>query len=182
MDIILLAINFATKAHSGQKRKGKDVSYITHPLSVGLLLASSGVKQDVVVAGILHDTIEDTNTSYNAIQKQFGKEVADIVNDVTEQDRNLSWIERKKQALEHVKDMQNESVLVKTADVLQNISEQIEDFKVEGNKMFERFNAKKEQQLNRYIKLTEAIKNREIDNPLLPQLEKKVLELQVLWE
>lgn len=180
MDRILQAINFANKAHSGQKRKGKDISYITHPLSVALLLANSHAEEDIVISGLLHDTIEDTKTTYEDIVNLFGKRIADIVNDVSEQDKSLPWLERKQLALEHVKDMNPESVLVKTADVLQNMSEQIEDYKIEGDKMFERFNAKKEQQLNRYIKLVDAIKKRELNNPLLSELEKTVLELQKL--
>lgn len=57
MSQVLDAISFAVNAHEGQKRKGKEVSYITHPLSVGLLLASSGAEEEIVIAGILHDTI-----------------------------------------------------------------------------------------------------------------------------
>ncbi len=57
------AIRFAIKTHEGyqkQKRKGKDVPYITHPLTVGLILAKAGANEDVIIAGILHDTIEDS--------------------------------------------------------------------------------------------------------------------------
>ena len=149
MNKIIEAINFARIAHEGQKRKGKNLSYITHPLSVGLLLSSSGANEDVVIAGILHDTIEDTDVNYEDIEKEFGKNIADIVNDVTEKDKSLSWVERKRLALEEVKDMRNDSILVKTADVFQNMSEQLEDYKSEGNKMFKRFNAGKDVQLEK---------------------------------
>src|SRR5258708_4719539 len=57
------AVRFATKTHEvyqKQKRKGKDIPYITHPLTVGLILARAGASEDVVIAGILHDTIEDS--------------------------------------------------------------------------------------------------------------------------
>ncbi len=181
MNSILKAISFAVGAHAGQKRKGKEVSYIMHPLSVGLLLASSGAEQDVVIAGILHDTIEDTEVTYGEITDKFGTRVADMVNDVTEQDKSLPWKDRKKLALKHIKDMREDSVLVKTADVLHNMSDQLEDYKKEGDKMFDRFNAKKKQQLTRYIKLLDALKSQKIKNPLLPQLEKTTQELKELW-
>lgn len=181
MDKILEAINFATNAHKDQKRKGKEVSYIMHPLSVGLLLAKSGAEEEVVIAGILHDTIEDTDVTYSDIVKKFGNRVADIVNDVTEQDKLLPWTERKKQALEHVKDMREDSILVKTADILHNMSDQLEDYKKEGDKMFEKFNAGKEAQLNRYTKLVNALNERGINNPLMIDLEKIFMQLQALW-
>ncbi len=181
MDNVLEAIRFATDAHSGQKRKGKETSYIMHPLSVGLLLANSGAEEDVVIAGILHDTIEDTEVTYEEIVEKFGKRVADIVNDVTEQDRSLSWVERKQAALDHVKSMSEDSVLVKTADVLHNMSDQIADYKKEGDKIFLKFNAGKEAQLERYNKLVSALKSRNINNPLLPDLEKNLSKLQALW-
>lgn len=182
MNPVLKAISFAIIAHSGQKRKGKEVSYIMHPLSVGLLLSSSGAEGNVVIAGILHDTIEDTKVTYEEISDKFGKRVADMVNDVTEQDKSLPWTERKKQALEHVKDMSEDSVLVKTADVLHNMNDQLEDYKKEGEEMFERFNAGKEAQLDRYAKLVAALKKRKIKNPLISDLKSTLNEIQILWK
>lgn len=182
MSQILDAINFAVAAHDGQKRKGKEVSYIMHPLSVGLLLANSGAEEEIVIAGILHDTMEDTEVTYEEIEEKFGKKVADMVNDVTEQDKSLPWVERKQAALEHVKDMSEASVLIKTADVLHNMNDQLEDYKKEGDKMFEKFNAGKEAQLDRYSKLVSALKARDIKNPPILDLENSLKELQVLWK
>lgn len=97
------AIKFATKTHEiyqKQKRKGKDVSYITHPLTVGIILSCIGASDDAVCAGILHDTIEDSisekKVTFEMLKERFGKEVAQIVLDVTETDKTLSWEERKK--------------------------------------------------------------------------------------
>lgn len=180
MDKTFKALYFATNAHEGQKRKGKDTPYIAHPVAVGYLLLKSGATEAVVIAGILHDTIEDTETTYEALVTEFGKDIAEIVNDVTEQDRSLPWIERKRIALEHVKDMRDEAVLVKTADAIHNMSDQIADYKKEGERMFERFSASKDQQLERYEKLVFAIEAREIKNPLLPMLKEKLAELESL--
>src|ERR1035437_4169278 len=112
------AIQFAIKTHEldqKQKRKGKDVPYITHPLSVGLILANIGATEDVVIAGILHDTIEDSieknKVTKEIISDMFGQSVSDLVLSVTEQDKSLSWAERKAEALEHIKTFSHDSLL-----------------------------------------------------------------------
>jgi (p)ppGpp synthase/HD superfamily hydrolase len=183
MNNILKAVHFATIAHADQTRKGKPhIPYVTHPLSVGILLAQSGAEEGVIIAGILHDTIEDTDITYTQLEKVFGKEVAEMVNDVTEQDRTLPWVERKRQALDHVAHMRKGSLQVKSADVLHNMTDQLEDYKVLGDKLFERFNASKEQQLERYEKLIHALKKAEPALPLMPNLEDTLAELQLLWK
>ena len=96
------AIKFAVKTHEvyqKQKRKGKDVSYIIHPLAVGILLARVGANDDTVCAGILHDTIEDSvpekKVTFEMLEERFGASVAQMVLDVTETDKSLPWEERK---------------------------------------------------------------------------------------
>lgn len=181
------SIKFANKVHNGQIRKGKPHEpYILHPLSVGLILARSNASEDQVVAGVLHDTIEDCvpygSVTVDTIEKEFGPEVARMVNDVTEQDKTLPWEERKKEALEHVKNMSKESVMVKGADVLNNLSDQIADFEELGDEMFVRFNASKEKQLERYQNLLKELKKAHPENPLLQELEAAVKTIEKLWK
>ena len=174
------AIKFSIKTHEiyqKQKRKGKDIPYITHPLTVGLILANAGAPDHIVVGGILHDTIEDSVTekkvTYEMIKERFGPSVADIVNDVTEQDKSLPWKKRKELALKHIETMDGPSLWVKTADVVCNISDLIDDYKIDGDKVFERFNAPKTESLmnNRSV-LNALIKRWEgKDNPLLSDLK-----------
>ena len=161
---LLKAIKFATKTHEvyqKQKRKGKDISYIVHPLAVGLLLSQSGADEDVVIAGILHDTIEDSvetkKVSTDMIQERFGDSVADLVLSVTETDRELPWDERKKQAIEHIKDFSNSSVLLKSADVIANNMELIDDYARDKDKVFERFNADKTELLKNSLRVISAL-------------------------
>lgn len=182
------AINFSIKVHQqdqNQTRKGKTDPYIIHPLTVGLILAKTGAQEDVIVAGILHDTIEDCephgSVTKELLEKEFGKDVAEMVNDVTEQDKSLPWEERKRFALEHVKHMKKNSVLVKSADVLHNMTDQISDYEKEGDKMFLRFNASKEKQLLRYTKLIHELKNTWQDNPLLSDLEENLKIVVDSW-
>lgn len=185
MDIIQRAIEFAVKIHAGQKRKGKEIPYIVHPLTVGLILSRVTDDENVICAGILHDTIEDArpyrNIAKETLAKEFGARIARIVNDVTEQDKTLPWAQRKRQALEHVPMMPRDSLLVKSADVLNNLSDQINDYKLRGDSMFEAFNAPKKAQLERYIKLIAALERAWPKNPLIGELKGKLKKVESLW-
>lgn len=171
------AIRFSIKTHEvyqKQKRKGKDIPYITHPLTVGLILSRAGADEDTIVAGILHDTIEDSvegkKVSAEMLEKHFGKEVATLVQSVSETDKILPWEERKKEALEHIKTFSRNALLVKSADIISNTSELIEDYEQDGEDVFERFNAPKEKLLQHYLRVITAIIDRWGENPLVEDL------------
>ena len=175
------AVRFATEVHRTQKRKGKDVPYITHPLAVALILSRATKDENIIIAGILHDTIEDC-VPYGSITKEyleseFNSDVARMVNDLTEEDKTLPWMERKIAALKHIPHMPHDSLLVKSADVLHNLSELNDDRAKDGEKVFEKFNARKDDTILRYQKLIPDIKNAWPENPLIGELE---LELTAL--
>jgi (p)ppGpp synthase/HD superfamily hydrolase len=182
------AIKFSIKTHDvyqKQKRKGKDISYITHPLTVGIILARVGASDDVVASGILHDTIEDSvpekKVTKEMIEERFGKKVADIVESVSETDKSLTWEERKKEALEKIDEFSHDSLLVKSADVVSNCSEILDDYARYGDEIFSRFNAPKEKFIGHNIRVMEKIAERWKENPLiedLAYLEKKLKEMQ----
>lgn len=175
---IQLAIKFAAKTHDvyqKQKRKGKEMSYIEHPLTAGLILARCGASEDVIIAGILHDTIEDSvlekKVTYEMLKERFGSNVADLVQSVTEEDKNLSWEERKKEALEHIKEFSHDALLVKSADVLSNNTELVDDHMRDGDVVFERFNAPKEKFLGHYMNVINIILEQWPKNPLAEDLK-----------
>ncbi len=175
------AIKFATKTHEvyqKQKRKGKDISYIIHPLSVGIILASVTNDEGIICAGILHDTIEDSipekKVDYEMVEERFGKRVADLVLAVTEQDKEMSWDNRKKEAIEHINKMENDELLVKTGDVVANLSELVDDYLRNGDSIFSSFNAPKEKKLNNDLNVLNAILERWSDNPF----KGKIIELK----
>lgn len=183
------AIKFAIKTHevyAKQKRKGKDISYITHPLTVGLMLSVAGADEDVVCAGILHDTIEDSipdkKVDFDMLEQRFGSQVANMVLDVTEQDKSLPWEERKKQAIEHIGLMTNNSLLVKSADIVSNLSELIEDYDKEGEVIFDRFNAPKDKKIKNDLRTINAITSKWSKNPLKEQLVYLADKLQLIME
>jgi (p)ppGpp synthase/HD superfamily hydrolase len=150
------AIRFAIKTHEiyqKQKRKGKDIPYVIHPLQVGLTLALAGAEPLIVQAGILHDTIEDSISDKKVTKKmledRFGPTVAQLVDEVTEQNKSKPWIERKIEAIEHIKVMSTQAVWLKSADVICNLSEFIDDYKREGEIVIKRFNAPNREELFR---------------------------------
>ena len=73
---IFQASIMASAAHQGQKRKGTDIPYISHPMSVAIILAENGASTNVVIAGLLHDTVEDGGIRLEEIRDQFGEHVA----------------------------------------------------------------------------------------------------------
>ena len=72
MDMVEKAIILQPKSHNNQKRKGTDIPYITHPFAVGMLLQKEKCSDEVIAAGILHDTLEDTETTFKDLTEEFG--------------------------------------------------------------------------------------------------------------
>ncbi len=172
------AIRFSIRTHEGyqkQKRKGKDIPYITHPLTVGLILALAGANEDIVIAGILHDTIEDSvpekKVTHQMLAEKFGQNVADLVLNVTEQNKTLGWAERKAEALVHIKTFSNDSLLLKSADIIANNSETLDDHKKEGDETFKRFGGGKDKLIAMQCQTIQAIIEKWPENPLSGDLE-----------
>lgn len=171
------AIRFAIKTHDvyqKQKRKGKDVAYITHPLTVGLILSQARASEDIVIAGILHDTIEDSaptkKVTVAMLQKRFGLRVAELVDSVTEHRKSDSWPKRKREALRHIKTFSRGSVLLKSADVISNVRESFDDYAREGEALFKRFNAPKEKTIENIRNVIKALLRRWPASPLAGDL------------
>lgn len=117
---LLQTINFACIKHRKQFRKADGSPYVNHPIGTALILEEAGVTDMTTLqAAVLHDTIEDTDTSYEELVEIFGKEVADIVNEVTD-DKSLSKSERKYHQITHVPTISDKAKLVKLADKLYN--------------------------------------------------------------
>lgn len=138
--IIDLAIEIAARAHKNQMRKGTDIPYITHPMAVGILLSRAGCDDEVIAAGILHDTIEDTSITLDFIKEKFRKRVAAIVEGCSEPDRSLSWEDRKMHTIELLKTSSAEVRLVACADKLHNIRTIATEYAKIGDKVWGRFN------------------------------------------
>ena len=155
-----LAIEFAARAHSGQFRKGTDLPYLLHPLGVAKILIEAGADEEIVVAGLLHDTTEDAGASLPEIRQTFGDRVADLVQAASEPDKSASWENRKRHTLEQVKSLPLSALLVEAADKLDNIRAIREDHEKLGDAMFSRFNRGKDSQRWYYQGLAKAFLDR----------------------
>ena len=141
-DKVSKAIVFAATAHEGQTRKGSNIPYILHPLEAGIIASQLTENQDVICAAILHDVIEDTKETYESIAIAFGKQVADYVENESE-DKSKTWVERKSATIEHLRNNKNREILIITlCDKLSNIRAMNRDYNAIGNELWNRFNVK----------------------------------------
>jgi (p)ppGpp synthase/HD superfamily hydrolase len=136
------AIIFASKKHAGQVRKGTNIPYFSHPAEVMQILTMNGCPENVIVAGILHDTLEDTGTTPAEILDRFGEDILKIVAAESE-DKSKTWKERKQFTIDHLAGASLEAKLVCCADKLSNLRSMAADKEAVGDKLWERFNAGK---------------------------------------
>lgn len=123
--ILLQALEFAAERHRDQRRKGADASpYINHPIGIASMIANVGGVSDAttLLAAILHDTIEDTETTPEELEALFGRDVRDAVMEVTD-DKKLPKLERKRLQVEHAPHMSLAAKLIKLADKTSNVRE-----------------------------------------------------------
>lgn len=127
MGQVLRALDFAADKHRDQRRKDLPASpYINHPIELADVLCNEGGVRDVVVlcAAILHDTIEDTETTHAELMQRFGAEIADVVVEVTD-DQSLPKAERKRLQIEHASFASDRAKLVKLADKICNLRDML---------------------------------------------------------
>jgi (p)ppGpp synthase/HD superfamily hydrolase len=169
------AVDYARIAHAGQTRKGTDIPYLTHLLSVASLVIEFGGSEDQAIAGLLHDTIEDCGEEHEAIiREQFGDVVADIVvacTDGTAQGKaalvdadakKRDWMDRKRAYLAHLAEAPDDVLLVSGCDKLHNaraIVGDLEDPDV-GMNVFARFKGGVDGTLGYYESLHRTLQQR----------------------
>lgn len=124
-DLVKKATEYAAEQHLGQTRKDEaNTPYINHPIALANLLTNyAGITDtDVIVAALLHDTVEDTSTTVEEIEELFGTKIRDIVIEVTD-DKSLPSPERKRLQIEHAAKISYEAKLVKLADKICNLQD-----------------------------------------------------------
>jgi guanosine-3',5'-bis(diphosphate) 3'-pyrophosphohydrolase len=120
---LLDALRFAADKHRFQRRKDPEASpYINHPIAVADLVARVGGVTDLatLLAAVLHDTVEDTETTPTELEAHFGPEVRTVVEEVTD-DKTLPKLERKRRQVEHAASLSTRAKLVKLADKICNV-------------------------------------------------------------
>lgn len=128
LKLLLKALSFAARKHKDQRRKDVDASpYINHPISLANILCNEGdvIDAEVIAAALLHDTVEDTDTTPQELEQEFGAAVRDIVMAVTD-DNLLPPHVRKELQISHAHRISPQAKLVKLADKISNVRDMID--------------------------------------------------------
>lgn len=157
------AILFAVRAHADTERKGKGFPYIVHPLEVMAIVATMTNDQELLAAAVLHDTIEDTDTTMEQLCAEFGPRVAKLVETETDQhfsaDKALTWHQRKQESLNRLASASRDAMIVALGDKLSNMRGIAQDYAVLGDELWQRFNVKaKADHAWRFRQLAEVLK------------------------
>ena len=178
-DLLDDALRWAAIWHDGQHRKAVAVPYIQHPMAVALMLDRLGFPESVVIAGLLHDAVEDTAATFEDVRVRFGEEVAALVAHCSErkrdeQGRSRPWEDRKRDHLESLRGSPTEARAIALADKLHNLQSIARDLD-EGRPVWEHFNAPRDRVLWYYGAAIEALGD--ADDPRLAVLGEQSLAI-----
>lgn len=158
------AMDFAALAHQAQRRKKADTPFISHCAMVGAMLQAAGLPETVVAAGLLHDIIEDTDVTLGELEEQFGSEIAELVNGVSEKSKSQPWAERKTGYLEKLRAAPDGSLAIVAADKIHNINSMLMH-KEAGGDLWSISKGSQEQQLWYFRTVKEILHDRFGDSP-----------------
>lgn len=178
---VFMAVEFATKAHSGQFRKKTNIPYIVHPLGAAQILMELNCPNKIVIASLLHDTVEDTIVTYQDIEEIFGRYVMELVKQASEPDQKASWKERKTHTIETLRNSSRDAALVACADKLDNIRSIKRDYEKLGEKVWERFNVSKEDQQWYYGALAEVFSGYAKESVYAPIFAEFISEVKAVF-
>ncbi|WP_422123285.1 HD domain-containing protein [Planococcus sp. X10-3] len=171
------ATRFAAVKHDGQYRKGTNIPYITHPLGVAMILLEEKQPQKVVVAALLHDTLEDTDATEEELFKNFGEDILMLVKSASEPDKSLSWELRKQRTIDVLPYHSTDELYLILADKLHNLRSIQADVQKQGESTWNRFNRGKRDQSWYYMGILNALKDRKREIPLIRKLEEEAMAL-----
>jgi (p)ppGpp synthase/HD superfamily hydrolase len=175
------ALNLTAAAHRAQSRKGSDVPYIVHLVHVATILLRYGYAENLVIAGLLHDSIEDQDVPLEQIESQFGPAVAEIVAALTEQKMEggvkRPWEQRKQDLLAQLRRASHEAVAVKAADTLHNARSLASDLREYGPSIWRSFSRGPEPTLGYYTRTAALVRARLGSHPLVDELDSAIQDL-----
>jgi (p)ppGpp synthase/HD superfamily hydrolase len=179
----LRAFQFAAEKHAGQTRKASTIPYIAHLMGVASLVLEAGGDEDLAIAALLHDVVEDCGGAYmlREVRRWWGKRVAKVVDGCTDADTipKPPWLERKKSYIRHLKKADADTRLVSAADKLNNVRSVLSDYRAIGESVWSRFNGGREGTLWYYRTLLDVFL-RHKRNRITRELELAVNELESL--
>lgn len=171
------AIHFVFIAFKGKKRIKEDIELAFHSISVGTMLAEIGMSKEIIISGLLHDIIEDSNYSYDDIKNKFGEVVANNVLYLSENNDIKDFKERKIEFINRLNSQDNDDlIIVEIADKLQNLLSDYELYKKEGNKALCTLNTNYEMNMWYYKEMLDLFNSRIKDNVLLTRYKDIVNE------
>lgn len=179
------ALILAATAHhkQGQMRKGTDIPYIIHP--VGAMVIASGVTndEDILIACLMHDVLEDVDTMHYDeldLERDFGLRVLSIVKDVTKDKDLLNWRDTAKAYLDHLEHKAStQALVVSAADKLHNLLSIVEDVKIHGRSVEQRFSTKNmDDQIWWYTQVKNVLVKRNAPLSLTIAIDKLLTELK----
>jgi (p)ppGpp synthase/HD superfamily hydrolase len=172
------ALVLAACVHRTQTRKGGDIPYVVHPVHVSVILLRYGFAEDVVVAGLLHDVVEDQDVPLADVEAAFGPAVAAMVAALTEQKKEAGvrrpWEIRKKEALAQIRQASLDAVAVKAADALHSTRTMASDLRREGPRFWRSFSRGPFETLWYYQSVAEIVCQRMSSHPLAAELRAAV--------
>lgn len=178
------ALKKAAWAHeqAGQHRRGTDVPYIIHPVGVMMIASNATEDEDILIACLMHDVIEDVDSSIyskDEMSADFGERVVSIVLDVTKDGSAKDWYEMSRSYLNHLEHKAcDEAIIVSASDKIHNLQSILVDFENEGDDIWKIFNTKNSSdQLWWYQEVLNVVKKRSPDLLLINDFEKLVTNL-----
>lgn len=178
------ALAFAAQAHATQIRKGTPIPYIAHVVHVSVILIRHGFCEDIAIAGLLHDTVEDQDVPIEQIEAMFGADVARIVAAVSERKaengRELPWEQRKAEKLVQLNAGGPDVAAVKAADAIHNARSITIDYREIGPALWERFKRGPEATLGYYQAILHGVRGWLGDHAIVQELDETVAELAAM--
>jgi (p)ppGpp synthase/HD superfamily hydrolase len=177
------ALLFATRKHAGQHRKGTTVPYVAHLLGVASLVLEAGGDEDLAIAALLHDVVEDCGGApmLKEIRRRFGERVAHVVDGCTDTDVDPKppWRQRKEDYIAHLRTADADTRLVSAADKLHNVRSIVATYREIGDRVWERFHGKRDGTLWYYRTLLDEFQRKK-SSLLIRELERAVIELETV--
>ena len=182
------AIIVSARAHEGQYRKGSTNPYVEHPFSVALISQKYIDDEEVFIAALLHDILEDVSEktySRADMQRDFGSSVLGIVEDVTEpsitEPTEEAWLERKQSYIDHLAEISDiRPLIVSTADKIHNMSEIIREYENVGSHVWDFFNVDRKREIWFYEAVLEVLKAKVIPQEAIEDYEEQLSKLKKL--
>lgn len=178
------AFTYANELHTEQVRKGSGTPYVAHLLGVASLVFEAGGDEDLAIAGLLHDAVEDQGgiPTLDEIRRRFGERVADVVDGCTDAvvTPKPPWRERKEAYIAHLPEASADVLMVSSADKLYNARSILQDYREVGEELWQRFTGRKDGTLWYYRSLLAAFRKAGAPAYLVDELGRVVHEVHRL--